>query len=80
MFQRINRYIPGSVYIYIYMCVCVYIYIYIYIHTYICGIDRHVPGSGYVLREAGISTRKEGEFLKRCQLPQGINRCHFIFL
>lgn len=30
----------------------------------VCGIDRHVPGSGYVLRKADISTREEGEFLK----------------
>lgn len=59
MSQRINRYIPGNIYI------------------YICGINRHVPGSGYVLRKADISTRKEGEFLKRCQVPQGINRYLF---
>lgn len=48
---------------------------YRYISVEQTGMSQEVDM--HVLREAYISTRREGEFLKRCQVPQGINRCLF---
>ena len=58
MFQRINRYIPGSVYIYIYVCVCIHIYIYIYTHIYLW--NRQARPRKWLCTQGGRYFNQEG--------------------